>query len=266
MQPLLPSLSAAVLYALAGLYQAQRLHTRQAPNKRLLLGLGILALFAHLLSLPGHLLSQGGLALDFFNAASLIAACIILMGVVTCVTQPLENLMVLLYPIGLLAVLSAQFIPGGKLVVVQEEAGLLLHILLSIMAYGLLSIAMLQSLLLLVQDHQLKNKHPSGLIRNFPPLQTMEKLLFAMLWCGWILLSAALTSGWVFVDDLLAQHLAHKTVFSLMAWLVFAVLLWGRHQLGWRGSKAIRLTLAGFTLLMLAYFGSKLVREFILPF
>jgi ABC-type uncharacterized transport system permease subunit len=73
-----------------------------------------------------------------------------------------------------------------------------------------------------------------------------------------------LLSGWVFVEDMLAQHLAHKTLLASFAWLVFGVLLWGRQQLGWRGHKAIRWTLAGFCLLMLAYFGSKLVREFIL--
>ncbi|MCJ8169769.1 cytochrome C assembly family protein [Atopomonas sediminilitoris] len=264
MQPLFPSLTAALLYGLAGLYQANRLHARQAPNKRLLLGLGMLALLAHLISLPGHLVSAEGLNLDFFNAGSLIAACIIMMGVLCCVTQPLENLLVLLFPIGLVTVLLAQFIPEGQGLVIPESQGLLLHILLSVMAYGLLSIAMLQSLLLLIQDRQLKLKHPSGIIRNFPPLQTMEQLLFAMLWCGWLLLTAALVSGWMFVDDLFAQHVAHKTFLSLLAWLVFAALLWGRHYLGWRGNKAIRLTLAGFVLLMLAYFGSKLVREFIL--
>lgn len=68
----------------------------------------------------------------------------------------------------------------------------------------------------------------------------------------------------MFLEDIFAQHLAHKTSLAVMAWVVFAILLWGRHQLGWRGHTAIRWTLAGFCLLMLAYFGSKLVREFIL--
>lgn len=84
--------------------------------------------------------------------------------------------------------------------------------------------------MLLLQDYRLKHKHPSGLIRNFPPLQTMESLLFGFLWGGWSLLSLSLLSGWLFVDNLFAQHLAHKTILSCFAWVVFAVLLWGRHQ------------------------------------
>jgi ABC-type uncharacterized transport system permease subunit len=161
-------------------------------------------------------------------------------------------------------VLAAQFIPSGTVQPIDEEPGVILHILLSIMAYGLFTIAMFQALLLLVQDYQLKHKHPSGLIRNFPALQTMESLLFGFLSAGWLLLSLSLITGWMSFENLFAQHLMHKTLLSCLAWLVFSVLLWGRHKLGWRGHKAIRWTLAGFCLLMLAYFGSKLVREFIL--
>ena len=70
--------------------------------------------------------------------------------------------------------------------------------------------------------------------------------------------------GVLFLEDIFAQHLVHKTVLSLTAWLVFAVLLWGRFQFGWRGRTAIRWTLSGFAVLLLAYFGSKFVLELVL--
>jgi ABC-type uncharacterized transport system permease subunit len=264
MYPLLPSLVAAGLYAGTTVYQALRLAKRTAPDKRLLSLLGLLALLAHGTSLYLQLITPTGLGLDFFNAASLIAAAVILLTLLASRQIPVENLLLLLFPLGTLTVLMAQFAPSGTSQTIDEQAGILAHILLSILAYGMLTIAMFQSLLLLLQDHQLKHKHPSGLIKNFPPLQTMESLLFGFLWAGWGLLSLSLFSGWLFVDNLFTQHLAHKTILSVFAWLVFAVLLWGRQQLGWRGHKAIRWTLAGFSLLMLAYFGSKLVREFIL--
>lgn len=73
----------------------------------------------------------------------------------------------------------------------------------------------------------------------------MESLLFGFLFAGWLLLSLSLLSGALYIDDLFAQHLAHKTFLSCFAWVVFAVLLWGRHQLGWRGHKAIRWTSPG---------------------
>jgi ABC-type uncharacterized transport system permease subunit len=264
MHPLLPSLVAACLYAGVTGYQGLRLAHRSAPDKRLLLTLGTLALVAHSVSLFMQLLSPNGLHLDFFNASSLIAAAVILLILLALYRMPVENLLLLLFPLGCLTVLFAEFAPSGTVPVITEGPGILAHILFSILAYGMLTIAVFQSLLLLLQDHHLRNKHPAGLIKNFPPLQTMESLLFGFLLAGWLLLSASLVSGWLFLDNLFAQHLVHKTLLSVFAWVVFGVLLWGRHQLGWRGHKAIRWTLAGFCLLMLAYFGSKLVREFIL--
>lgn len=264
MHPLLPSLAAACFYAGASAYQGLHLARREVPNKVLLAVLALIAVVFHGGSLVMQLHATPGLGLEFFNAASLIAHAVIVITLLACLKMPVENLLVLLLPLGCLTVLLAQFLPAGTVPPIPGEPGILAHILLSILAYGLLTIAVFQSLLLLFQDHLLKHKHPSGLIRNFPPLQTMESLLFGFLWAGWALLSASLVSGWIFLDDLFAQHLVHKTALSVLAWVVFGVLLWGRHQLGWRGHKAIRLTLAGFCLLMLAYFGSKLVREFIL--
>ena len=264
MQALFLSLLAACLYATATAYQGTQLVRRSVANRSILAGLGVSALALQLIGLYLQLFSLQGLTLDFFNALSLLSAAVILLTLLAYQRMPVENLLLLLYPLGMLTVLLAQFAPSGTSVLIQAQPGILAHIVPSLLAYGLLTIAVFQALLLLVQDHQLKHKHPSGLIKNFPPLQTMESLLFGFLWAGWGLLSLSLLSGWLFVEDLLAQHLAHKTLLSGFAWLVFGVLLWGRQQLGWRGHKAIRWTLAGFCLLMLAYFGSKLVREFIL--
>jgi ABC-type uncharacterized transport system permease subunit len=261
---LLPSLAAAVLYAAATLYQGLRLRQGTKVDKWLLCLIGTLAVACQASALFGQLVRPIGLGLDFFSAASLIAVAVIVVTLLACIRIPVENLLILLFPLGLLTTLMAQFAPAGTLQPIVAEQGLISHILLSILAYGMFTIAMFQALLLLVQDRQLKNKHPSGLIKNFPPLQTMESLLFGFLWAGWTLLSLSLISGWLFVENLFAQHLVHKTLLSILAWIVFSVLLWGRNRLGWRGHKAIRWTLGGFCLLMLAYFGSKLVREYIL--
>jgi ABC-type uncharacterized transport system permease subunit len=92
----------------------------------------------------------------------------------------------------------------------------------------------------------------------------METLLFRMIGLGFVTLSLSLISGAFYLDDIFGQHLAHKTVLSVLAWLIFAILLWGRWQFGWRGRTAIRWTITGFVILMLAYFGSKFVIQLIL--
>jgi ABC-type uncharacterized transport system permease subunit len=117
---------------------------------------------------------------------------------------------------------------------------------------------------LAAQDRLLHGHRPNRVVQALPPLQTMEHLLFILILLGFFILSLSLLSGLLFVDDLMAQHLAHKTVLSITAWAMFGVLLWGRWRRGWRGRKAIRWTLASYALLILAYFGSKLVLEQIL--
>jgi len=153
----------------------------------------------------------------------------------------------------------ARFIPSHHVTPEVFDLALGLHILLSIAAYSLLSIAALQAILLAIQEHQLRHKKVISILNILPPLKVMEDVLFGMITTGFFCLSLSLVSGLMFVHDLFAQHLVHKTVLSVGAWILFAVLLWGRWRFGWRGKTAIRWTLTGFALLLLAYFGSKFV-------
>ena len=265
MTTLIPSLLAAALYLGGLLYHIYCLRTRRPLKVDLLRGIGLIALLPHAVSLYMQLLTAHGLALGFFNAASLIAWLVIAVTLLSSVRAPVTTLLLGLYPLALVSVLLASLQGAQATTVIAGQPGLLVHVLLSILAYGILTIAAFQAILLAIQNYQLKHKHPTRLIRTFPPLQTMEQLLFQFLLCGVVLLTLALASGFVFLDSMLAQEVAHKTLLSTLAWVVFSILLWGRHFRGWRGSNAIRWTLAGFLLLMLAYFGSKLVREFLLP-
>lgn len=264
MSTLLSSLFAAVFYGATCLYIVSCLWRRIPFNKTLITSLTLLGFITHGTHLFSVLLSEQGLALNLFNSASLIAFSIIGFILLCLMRMSVHILLLPLLSLGATTVLCAQFLPQGNMQPINEVPGILAHIIFSIMAYGMITIAVFQSMTLLIQDQQLRKRPVSTLIKNFPPLQSMESLLFGFLWAGWLLLSLSLVTGWLFLDNLLAQHLVHKTILSCIAWLVFGILLWGRHQLGWRGHKAIRWTLAGFFLLMLAYFGSKLVREFIL--
>ena len=134
----------------------------------------------------------------------------------------------------------------------------------SLVAYSILALAALHAIVLSIQNSLLHSHQPGGIIRLLPPLKTMESLLFETITIGFICLSISLASGLIFLDNMFAQQLAHKTVLSIFAWLVFATLLFGHWIVGWRGRTAIRWTLGGFLSLMLAYFGSKFVLEILL--
>ena len=217
----------------------------------------------HAVALHGAVHLPGGLNLGVINMISVMAWQIGLLTFLSSLRASTANLGIGLYPLVGLAVLLLPLGHATRAVLHQLSWQLEAHILLSVLAYGLLALAAFQAILLAVQDYRLQHRRPGGMLRALPPLAVMETLLFQTLGLGFALLSLALFSGMIFLEDLFAQHLAHKTVLSIFAWLVFGVLLWGRWRHGWRGRTAMRWTLGGFTLLVLAYFGSKLVLELV---
>ena len=264
MATLLLNSLAAALYLLTGAVMARRLLGGQTPHSPKLMSLVALALVLHGLGLISSVAVQRGMIeLGFFRVSSLLFWVINVLVLISSRRKPLHNLFILLLPLSALSLVVTLLSAGSSRPMVLSYP-LASHVLLSILAYSLLTIATLQALFLAWQNHQLKHHHPLGRVRLLPPLQTMEELLFELLWAGQALLTLSIVSGFVFLEDLFAQHLVHKTVFSLAAWIIYALLLWGRYRLGWRGYTAIRWTLSGFALLMLAYFGSKLVLELIL--
>ena len=135
------------------------------------------------------------------------------------------------------------------------------HILLSMGAAALLFAAAVTALLLVFLDRRLRMRRIAHLPNGIPPLDALEKVMFRLIGAGFGLLTLALFTGFVFVTNLFTQNLVQKTFLSLIAWLLFGVLLIGRVRFGWRGRSAVRWTLSGFGVLAVAYFGVKFVLE-----
>jgi ABC-type uncharacterized transport system permease subunit len=233
-------------------------------SKRSLLVIALMAVTIHGYLLYVLLFVPAKMDLSILTVFSVITWVITAMLVVFAWREPVENLLIGVLPFAMVAVLLRLLSHQHYVLAENLSSGLELHILVSIIAYSLLSIAALQAILLYIQDTYLHNKHPVGFVRALPPLETMERLLFRMIGTGFIVLSFSVVSGFIYLEDVFAQHLAHKVVLSVGAWILYAILLWGRWQFGWRGRIAIRWTLTGFVLLLLAYFGSKFVIEVIL--
>ena len=261
----LSGLIAIVFYLISTVYQAKHLNMKaQEPNPGgWVFLLGLAAVMAHGVSAGGVLRTSEGYHFGIVQISTLISASTSLLVLLSSLRKPLGVLVLGFFPLAIVAIIASLTIkstyPPRPL-----EIGLASHILLSILAYSLFTIAALQAGFLALQNYQLKHRHAASFIRRFPPLQDMESFLFELLWVGQGLLTLGLILGFIFVDDMWAHGLPHKTFFSLLAWIVFAVLLWGRHKLGWRGTTAIRFTLTGFVFLILGFYGSKIVLEYIL--
>lgn len=259
----LAGLAAALLYTVASLLLGRQLARREKPRTPVILALGGLALPLHLISVHDLIYQPAGINLGLLPVISLEGWLIAALAIGMSLYMPVISIAMVAFPLAAVGLLFSLFLQSPFVPLTNLSPGAESHILLSILAYSVLTIAAAQAILVAIQDKHLR-KHKRGLMHALPPLQTMETLLFGLIGIGFVLLSLAILSGFLTLDDLFAQHLAHKTLLTLAAWGVFAVLLAGRHWMGWRGPTAIRFTLWGFGLLLLGFYGSKLVLELIL--
>ena len=169
--------------------------------------------------------------------------------------------------LGAAAVLLGLLYPGTALHA-SASLWLPLHWALGIASYGLFAAAVVHAWLMTRLEAQMRLGRAGDANQIGLPLMTLERLMFAFVMAGFALLSATLLVGWLFSESLYGAGVAwkwnHKTIFSVLSWLAFATLLWGRWQWGWRGKRAVRMLYVGAGLLLLAYVGSRFVLEIIL--
>ena len=271
MQGILPYLASALLYAAMAAY-FWRLHwsastPAMTPARGIAERAAVLAtLTVHGAVLFGAMFAGNTLRIGVGDAISAILWLTVLIYWLGSLFYRLEGLQALILPVAAVAALLPALLPAAKPLPNTELLAFKLHLLMSMAAYSLFTIASLHVLLMAMLERRLHlGSLPAGL-RRLPPLLTMETLLFRIIWAGFIMLTLTLVSGVFFSEEVFgkAARLNHKTIFGFVSWAVFAALLLGRHFRGWRGRVAVLWTLAGFLLLVLAYLGSKFVLEVLL--
>ena len=220
-----------------------------------------LAIVCHAVLIVACLATAQGLSFGVFDAASVVLWITTGSVLATSFRTRIEALSTLLFVLAAIVVGLQQNFRSTHLLI-DLSPGLLYHIVLALVAYGLFIVACAEAALVIFADRRLRAHKP--VLNLLPPLAEMERSLFQILFIAFALLSYSLVLGAFYVTDLGAQHLYHKVVFAALAWLVFAVLFFGRWRFGWRGVHAARYVLVGMCLLLLSYFGSKSVLELLL--
>lgn len=224
------------------------------------------ALALHGLLLYLSLSVGGGLNLGLTNAVSAIFWLTTLIYWLTSLRHNIHSLQAFALPPAALGVLLQTWWPENHLLPYADQPLFKLHLSIAFIAYALLTFAALHAVLMAVAERALHRKHSLIRLPEFPPLISMEKLLFRIIALGFGLLTVTLVTGIAFTEQLFHQALQfnHKTIFTIISWGIFAALLAGRYFYGWRGRTAVRWTLSGFGVLLLAYVGSKFVLEILL--
>ena len=251
------------LVAAAAALHAARREAPRAAFQEPVLYLAAAALVAHGAWLGHTLRPEGGLSLGIADSASMMGLAIGAGGTLAVFAPRFRTVAAVC--LGIAALLAAG---TGSLPAPHEIATggwpLAVHVVLAMGSAGMFAVAAVLVAMLAAQDAALRAGRSGGWRATLPPVESLEHALFSVIGIGTAALTVAILAGLLFVTDLFAQHLVHKTVLAIVAWAIFACLLAGRWRFGWRGRKAARYTIAGFVVLAVAYFGSKFALEIVL--
>lgn len=255
------AITAIVLYSYAALKASQA--TKNDPQYLLdsgIIAVGAAAIICHAITLYQTIVTDQGLNLGVFAAASLVGWIVSLLSGLIATRKPVASLATVVLPAtAIILVLPIIFSTRNF---VPNSVGIAFHIGISLVAYSLFALAALQAIFLSFARIRLKNHTP--VLGFFPPLAVMEIMLFQITGVAFVLLTVGLATGVMYIENISDQNLAHKIVFTVLAWITFAALLVGRHYRNWRGTSAINSIAIGFILLAFGFFGTKIALELVL--
>ena len=246
-------ITALVFYALATLFAGMKFYADKSTLKWPTQIIALFAIIAHGGLLYLFIDTSQGQNLSFVNVMSQVVWIIALLVWLANFIDLFESLSVVTYPFAALTIILIRVFPTTNIIATKTQPLNLIHILLALIVFSVFFIAATQAFIIGIQNHLLRKHQTTGLLRRLPPLETMEKLLDQLLMIGFFLLTVVLVTSMLFYNNIFAGALLKHTLFALLAWFVFALVLVGRHGLGWRGITTVRWTLFGVLLLSLSY-------------
>jgi ABC-type uncharacterized transport system permease subunit len=224
------------------------------------------AFVLHAWTVARDIATPDGLDLSLGNALSVVAGLVAALAWLSGLVRTLPAIGTIVLPVAAVASLLPAVMANPHRFPYAAEPWAAAHVAVALAAYALFIVAALQALLLMGLEKRLHRRLPDPGATALPPLLTLERFLFRLVTAGFVLLTLTLASGALFSEQIFGQpfRFTHKSVLSLLAWLTFGALLWGRWRYGWRGRVALRWILAGTVLLILAYLGYKFVLEVVL--
>jgi ABC-type uncharacterized transport system permease subunit len=258
------SLISLSVYLVTATLLLKRFSKHLSGRHPMFLPLAGIALSTHLFVLVTSIFLEPGQNMSIVNVASLIAWLISVSMTAASLYMATALLLPVVYGFSGLVILLKLFIPDIYMMQISMNPSLVLHISLGLLAYGCLMIALLYALQFGYINARLKQKQTSLVASPLPPLMVVETILFKLLAVGTIILTLSLITGFGFLENMFAQQQVHKTVLSVLAWFIFATICVGHYRLGWRGKPIIAATIVASSILTLAYFGSRFVKEVLL--
>lgn len=256
--------SAFICYAIATLSVVYRLFHPKGPNTVLVLAFGCAAIIIHTLNTAESFFTADSINFSLPNVISLVNLIIAMIMTSLALRFKVNLLIPVIYGFAGIWQLIMMFLPqGNSIPVISGELSVVSHITLALIAYCVLVISMLFAFQVTYINMKLKSKNLSA-VNHLPPLMQVEAQLFVLLFIGTICLLLSQVTGFIFLENFISKENAHKTILSMVSLICYSIILWGHYKKGWRGHRVLILTITSTTLLTLAYFGSRFVKEFLL--
>ncbi|MDD8059428.1 MULTISPECIES: cytochrome C assembly family protein [Shewanella] len=257
------SAAAMFFYCIALILVTSRLFHAQGPNRKAVMVASSIAVVLHGFALSNAIFTLDGQNFSLTNVISLVNWIIALAFTITMPRLKVIVVVPVVYACSVLSVALLWLLPPQYMTHFDLHPELLAHVVLSLMAYSAMMIAALYAIQLWFIQNKLKKKQMM-MSPAMPPLMTVEKQLYHLIIIGFVLLSLSLITGFVFLEDMFVDGKGHKAVLSMVAWVVYAIMLWQQYTVGCRIRTAVIYSLSGAGLLSLAYFGARIVKELIL--
>ena len=255
---------AFIAYMLATLAILSRLFHPKGPNIKQVLVLAVIAIISHAFNDAQLLFNQDSINFSLPNVISLVSLAITITMSLIALRIKVNLLLPVIYGFAAIWQLVMIFIPKTESIpLIAEKIILVSHIGIALIAYCILIIATLYAFQVAYINLKLKSKNLTAVV-HLPPLMQVEKQLFTILMIGTLCLFASEVVGLIFLDGFWAKENLHKTILSLIALVLYMIILVGHFLQGWRGHRVLLLTIIASSLLTLSYFGSRFVKEFVL--
>ncbi|WP_435952503.1 cytochrome C assembly family protein [Dryocola sp. BD626] len=257
------ALLALIAYSISLALIVPGLLRKNSAWRRLAILSATIALVSHALALEARIFAgDGGQNLSLLNVGSLVSLMICTVMTIVASRNRGWLLLPIVYAFALINLAFATFMPNEFITHLETTPGMMIHIGLALFAYATLIIAALYALQLAWIDFQLKNKK-LAFSAEMPPLMVIERKMFHITQVGVVLLTLTLSTGLFYMHNLFSMENVDKAVLSILAWFVYIVLLWGHYHEGWRGRRVVWFNVTGAAILTLAYFGSRVLQQFV---
>jgi cytochrome c-type biogenesis protein CcsB len=195
---------------------------------------------------------------DVYTSMGLLSWAIVVVYFVAWWRYRIEALGAFLVPLAFLATAysGVSVATTVEMLPAFQRLWLVVHIFLSVLGYAALALTFCAGVMYLVQERQLKSKHPGAFYHRLPSLSLLDELNGRALLLGFPLLTQGIITGsiWAKYASGSYWHWSFKSLPLLLTWAMYAVLIGGRYTLGWQGKKAAFAVVTGFLVVLASYF------------